>query len=352
MNERKMITFWICIVILFIPLVIGMNYFVDPYGIRDTKSAFVKNVTKNKHIRILNKLMVKSDYYLLGTSRLLRVDPLDVERVLGKSVHNINIEGSSFYENLYLAEDVKKINKNLIYGFDAFSLNSNRKQTKRLNELVSIKENYILENTLQYLSSEMLNDSVVHVLYKLLKKDRDYYFQKEDSLDLSKPTLSMIKEKAKLYPDFQIVPNKEINKLATILDKDDIVVIYPKYYEYYKFFQKHQSVEVKYFKAIKHLVKSTSAKVYMFYGINEITTNHNNFDKGGWHFKPKVAKEIFGCMLNNKCKNNSEVLLTADNVEGNLQELSDEIKKYDKYNVLLYQDHLTQHSYSSNLRYF
>ena len=143
MKEKRAIKIWASIVVLLIPLVLSINYFTDPYGIRNIEAAFVNNVTKNNHIRILNKLKVRSDYYLLGTSRLRRIDPLDIQRHLDKSVHNINIEGSSFYENLFLAEEVKAMKKNVIFGFDALTLNSNRKQIQRLNELIGIKKNYI-----------------------------------------------------------------------------------------------------------------------------------------------------------------------------------------------------------------
>ncbi len=326
MNEKKAINIWIISVVLFIPFVMGINYFTDPYGIRNIEAAFVKNVTKNNHIRILNKLNVKSDYYLLGTSRLLRVDPLDVQKHLNKKVHNINIEGSSFYENLFLAQEVKDRNKNVIFGFDAFTLNAQRKQSKRLNELIETKENYSLENLLQYASSQMLQDSLSHRAYKFLDKSREFYFEKENSTKTLKPTAAMINEKGKLYPNYEIISKEDIEKLAKLLDAEDRVVIYPKYYEYYKYFQTHNNIESAYFDAIKHLVKNTSAKVYIFYGINSITIDHNNFDKGGWHFKPRVGKEVFQCILKSKCNDNIGTLLRDENVAIYLKKLSNEIK--------------------------
>ncbi|MBL1243820.1 MAG: hypothetical protein COA39_005410 [Sulfurimonas sp.] len=326
MKEKRAIKIWASIVVLLIPLVLSINYFTDPYGIRNIEAAFVNNVTKNNHIRILNKLKVRSDYYLLGTSRLRRIDPLDIQRHLDKSVHNINIEGSSFYENLFLAEEVKAMKKNVIFGFDALTLNSNRKQIQRLNELIGIKKNYIYKNLLQYSSTQMLHDSLSHMAYKFLDKDRDYFFKKEDTFKAVKVTPSMLNERGKIYLDYEIIPNKDIEKLVRILDKGDVVVVYPLYYLYSKYFQEHKNIEVKYFNAIKYLVNNTSSKVYIFYGVNNITIDHNNFDKGGWHFKPKVGRAVFECILKMKCSDDFGTLLTVNNVEMHLNKLSYDIK--------------------------
>jgi len=325
MKEKRAIKIWASIVVLLVPLVLSINYFTDPYGIRNIEVAFVNNVTKNNHIRILNKLNVKSEYYLLGTSRLRRVDPLDIQRHLGKSVHNINIEGSSFYENLFLAEEVKAMQKNVIFGFDTLTLNINRKQTQRLNELIDIKNNYIVENSLQYSSMQMLQDSLSHIAYKFSDKDRDYFFKKEDTYKAVKVTESMVNERGKIYPNYEIIPNEDIKKLVRILDKGDVIVIYPLYYLYSKYFKEHKNIEVQYFNAIKYLVNNTSSKVYIFYGINKITIDHNNFDKGGWHFKPKVGRLVFECILKAQCSDDFGTLLTVNNVEMHLKKLSHDI---------------------------
>ena len=110
----------------------GFNYIVDAYGLNSNKNKYINNLTTINNPSVTNlKIKFKADYYLIGTSRVMRIDPNLIEKYLNnKRVYNINISGATFKENSMLAFKLKEQNLNFIYGFDAFSLNKNRLEQK------------------------------------------------------------------------------------------------------------------------------------------------------------------------------------------------------------------------------
>ena len=124
-------------------LIGGVNYIVDSYGLNSNKNKYINNLTTINNPSVTNlKIKFKADYYLIGTSRVMRIDPNLIEKYLNnKKVYNINISGATFKENSMLAFKLKEQNLNFIYGFDAFSLNKNRLEQKDLiNRYNSFKD--------------------------------------------------------------------------------------------------------------------------------------------------------------------------------------------------------------------
>ena len=336
MNIKKYLLVWLTAVFIIISIIGFINYKSDIYGINTLENKFINLTTTNNHIRILDKLNAEVDYYLIGTSRLLRVDPLMVEKYFKKSVRNINISGSSFYENLYLVQKVKEKSSNVIYGFDAFSLNENRKQLDRLEVLYEKEKNYNYEHVYQFFTTDYLNNSILYKFYEYIGKDINYAFNKENAYKPNKPTFKDIQKELDVYANYEIVPNAQIKKLAKTFTKNDIVIIYPKYYMYYKYFQKNYELEEKYFDALRILVNNTDAKVYSFYGINKLTTDYRNYDNSGWHFKPKIADKIFKCISQNNCSNMSGYLLTSENIENTLNNIQSDVNNYKSFMLMQY----------------
>ena len=60
------------------------------------------------------------------------------------------------------------------------------------------------------------------------------------------------------YNNYTLYPDEDILELSKLGGSDDIFIIYPKYIIYYKYFQKYQDIEDKYFHAIKLLVDTYS----------------------------------------------------------------------------------------------
>jgi len=359
MNGKKWIRTWFIIIIIITPTAGVFNYLIDPYGLNSNKNKFDDHLTSiNKPNITKLKINLQADYYLIGTSRVKRVNPVIIENYfLDKQVYNINISGATFRENSMLAHKVIGNGNNIIYGFDAFSLNKNRLKQDKLNVLTNRYETYqkkIESNTIysEFLSFDFLIMSMKDVVKRFLGVNLNQFTISENTRDYN-TTLENVEEKLDLsrqekvgpYTNFETVSEIDIIKLAKIATKDDIFIIYPKYFYYYKSFQKYQNIEEQYFTAIKTLVKNTEAKVWSFYQINSITTNEKNFDNNAWHFKPKIANLVFGKIYNDTSMtipNNFGVLLTKDNIDEHLENLKEQIKKYDLDKTK------HQHKYNSN----
>ena len=72
-------------------------------------------------------------YYLIGSSRMARVNPIVIERITGKETHNIKIDGATLSENRLLASKVKEQGNFFIYSFDVFSSNKSREKYSEIN---------------------------------------------------------------------------------------------------------------------------------------------------------------------------------------------------------------------------
>ena len=334
---------------LFVAIFIGgVNYIVDSYGLNSNKNKYINNLTTINNPSVTNlKIKFKADYYLIGTSRVMRIDPNLIEKYLNnKKVYNINISGATFKENSMLAFKLKEQNLNFIYGFDAFSLNKNRLEQKDLiNRYNSFKDEINEDmNINTYFSIDYFLLNIKDILKKILKIDLYKYFILENN-KVCKVTINGVEEhldlsnkgNKKSYTNFEIVKDDKILKLAQNTNKNDIFIIYPKHFYHYILFQKYQDIEEKYFSAIKLLVKNTNAQVWSFYGINEITLDEYNFDENGWHFKPKISNLIFAKIFNDKSVEVPEdfgVLVTKDNIDEHLENLRKQIKEYDLNKVL------------------
>jgi hypothetical protein len=318
----------------------AINYIIDPYGLNSNKNKFDTHLSYvNKPNITKLKINLGSDYYLIGTSRAMRVNPNLIEKYLpNKQVYSINISGATFKENSMLANKVIGNGNQIIYGFDAFSLNKNRFAEEEITNRYNTFKEVIKNETIlsEFLSIEFLIVSIEDVIKRILGFDinqttlneniEDYddisFEGIEKHLDLSNQGVK------KVYTNFETVPKTDIIQLAKTATKDDIFIIYPKYFYHYILFQKYQDIEVKYFNAIETLVQNTEAKVWSFYQINNITTNNKNFDKNGWHFKPKIADLIFAKIFNDDSATlhpKFGILLTKDNVEGELKKIHQEI---------------------------
>lgn len=271
---------------------------------------------------------IKSDgfYYLIGSSRMARVNPLLIESITDKKTHNIKIDGATLVENLELAKKVKTEGKFFIYSFDAFSLNKTREKFKELeNRLLIYKKELKKERFFtKYFNSDISIRSIQHVIKsskdeKLLKQfdeentrsDEFYY-----NLALNNTGINNDIDKAN-FSNYKAYSSDEIIKLANLGSKEDIFIIFPKYVSFYSIFSNFQDIQNKYLNAVRNLVLNTDAQVWSFYGVNEITLEKNNFIDNGWHFKPKVSNIIFKEVFDTYelSANKNGVLLTKENID-------------------------------------
>ena len=106
-------SFLIVLILLFL-----MNYLIDPYGYQSRDDKFVKNLTMFNKPNVTNA-RINSDgyYYLIGSSRMARVDPNIIESYSKKETHNIKLDGATLKENTFIASKVKENGRFFIYSF-------------------------------------------------------------------------------------------------------------------------------------------------------------------------------------------------------------------------------------------
>jgi hypothetical protein len=332
--KRLLILFFVLLV-----CILCMNYLVDPYGYNVRNGKFIKNLTMFNKPHVTNaRVNSKGYYYLIGSSRMARINPLEIEKMTGMKTHNIKIDGATLIENTMLATEVKIRDKYFIYSFDVFSSNQNRQQYEEIKNRVSIYKNEMSNNKIfgKFFNSDITIRTLQHLIKKLKNEKLDKQHLEEndrlssfslDQMSIESGVLSN-REKAN-FSNFTVYSDELINKLAKLGNKNDIFIIFPKYAPYYALFSKHQDIEQKYFSAVRTLVNNTEAQVWSFYGNNVITQNLNNFIDNGWHFKPKVGKKIFEEIFTTNHKKldfSSGVLLTKSNLESYLIDISSEIE--------------------------
>lgn len=291
-------SFLIVIVLLFL-----MNYLIDPYGYQSRDDKFVKNLTMFNKPNVTNA-RIHSDgyYYLIGSSRMARVNPIVIERITGKKTHNIKIDGATLSENRLLASKVKEQGNFFIFGFDVFSSNKSREKYSEINNRYDSYTKELESSTLfdKYFNSDITIRSIQHVIKNLRSEDLNKQYLEQNSrysdlrFDLSLKNSGVLNNLDKSnFSNFESYSSEEIVKLAKLGSKDDIFIILPKHASFYYLFSKYQDIENQYFSAVRELVLNTKAQVWSYYGLNDITQNENNFIDNGWHFKPLVSNIIF-----------------------------------------------------------
>jgi hypothetical protein len=324
------------LIVLF--LLILINYLVDPYGYQSRDNKFVKNLTMFNKPNVTNA-RIHSDgyYYLIGSSRMARVNPIVIERITGKKTHNIKIDGATLSENRLLASKVKEQGNFFIYSFDVFSSNKSREKYSEINTRFNTYLKELESSTLfdKYFNSDITIRSIQHAVKYLRGENLNKQYLEQNSrysdlrYDLSLKNSGVLNNLDKSnFSNFESYSSEEIVKLAKLGTKDDIFIILPKHTSFYYLFSKYQDIENQYFSAVKKLVHNTKAQVWSYYGLNDITQNENNFIDNGWHFKPKVSNVIFQEVfeLRGQIENQAiGVLITKENLNDYLSFVSKDI---------------------------
>ena len=317
-----------------VSFILLFNYLIDPYGYQSRDNKFLKNLTMFNKPNVTNsRLKSEGFYYLIGSSRMARVDPKVIESITRKKTHNIKIDGSTLYENSLLATKVKENQNYFIYSFDAFSLNKSRERYKEIKNRSQIFNSKLNENIFftKYFNGDITIRSIQHLIKFLNGENIDKQYLEENSRDslfnsslaLNNSGVQNNLDKSN-FSNYQSYSDKAIIKLALIGKKGDIFIVLPKYIYYYSLFSKYQNIEKQYFDALRLLVLNTEAQVWSFYGDNKISRLDNNFIDNGWHFKPKVSNIIFNEVFANDRSYKSKIghLLTKENINDYLDDMA------------------------------
>ena len=333
-KEKRFIILFFIFLILMIPANYLFNYIIDPFGLKSTKDKFVDQLNQQWVYLYKARVVEKAPYYLLGTSRTEQIDCDLTSNYLKKHLIYLGMSNQSLKEALFLIERIKANNNNFISGFDVIASNAYH-PIKDIRVQKAFDKPDLTSQIMLNIKLKTTQESAIYLLRKIFQQERDIKFQ-----ELNKELYSYTSEKIdyKVKEDIQYknyTVNKEsqenVLKLAKLADSNDIIIIFPKLASYYKKFQEHYNIESQYFNLIKLLAENTNAKIWSFYGINEITTNKENFDNMGWHFKPKVGNLILARIFNDtsiKIPQNFGVLIDKNNVDEYLKFLHNEVKKY------------------------
>ena len=344
MKAKLWLKVWLITVVIAVSLVGVVNYIVDPYGLRSNKDHYVEYLCYLNNPAVTNlKINLQADTYLIGTSMVIRIDPNVVEAITHKRVFNVNNAGATLPENMMIAKKVKAKGAHFVYGFDAFSLNKMRLRNPEIkNRLETYKEALQKDPLIDitYFSFTTFVDTLNTLLKEAASKPYSKDYEKENNIHYE-TTLEDVDHHLELstngsrnmFSDFETFDDEMVIELAKLADKEDIFVIYPKQFYHYVLFQRHLDIEAKYFHAIKLLVENTNAKVYSFYGENEVTRNSDNFDADGWHFKPSITPKIMAKIYGDKAASEGEVfgtVLDKTNIDRYLDEMHQSLQKYQK----------------------
>lgn len=319
---KKFVFLSLLFVLITYSILYVLCYAIDPYGYYSRQNKFDANLCYVNKTSVLNNKIVNGDgLFLIGSSRMMRVHPLMVEKYTNTPTYNINISGVSIAEEILLISKIKSQSKNnkFIASLDDFSINVDyQKRPEIANRIrqyqLSLKENSYL------LSIDEIITSLKTIFMILNKKDINSEHLKENktsyAYDLNKIVQDLESGGLRNYSiDFDAL--KAIGKLGT---KNDIFVIFPKFEAHYLAYNKY-GVDEKYFEAIRYLVNNSNAQIWSFYEFNNITSCKENFDENGYHFKPKIGEMIIERIHNNSNQNKFGILLTKENVDDYLNKV-------------------------------
>lgn len=311
---------------------------LDPYGLINNKDKNIANLTTQDSFVVSAKLESPMQYVLLGTSRTLRIDPLLPQNYLHSKVTHLGFHGQSISQWNMILEKVKQRNINVILGLDSFSLN--QFYDEKLNLGVKLFKDAMNKNSNFYFLHKIFIEEALFSPITKYYAQRDAILQFYDTErinpysyeDIALFTVGREKGGGRNYS----ISKEKVDTLVGFLKKGDIIILFPKYYLWYKVFSQTSSLSTKtiqdcYFDVIKQIVKTTNAKVWSFYGINTITLNKENFDNLGQHFKPKISPLIFARIFNDKNIKVPEdfgVLLTKENIDEELEKIKKIEKQY------------------------
>lgn len=305
-------TFILTLLILFLSFFI-IDSLLDPFGIHSVEKQRVEDLTAEHAFLFPSKLANQSQLYILGTSRTLRFDIAEIQKLSGKKTTFLGLSGSDISQWNLLLNEIHKRGGSAIIGLDLFSLNA--KYGKENNKSQILLQDAIKNKSLFFEKAYFLNPLYIQTLAKSSIKNlfstRIQHFENLNSETYSTPIIT------KTYKNFTLW-NNEVNKLIKQLKDTDYIVIFPEFFQYYCFYQQELLLD-SYLKAISKIVLESEAKVWSFMDINELTTNRLNYDDNAWHFKPNIASTIAQAIFlqNNKYG----ILLTKENLKRKIEKI-------------------------------
>lgn len=305
-------SFILTLLILFLSFFI-IDQLLDPFGIHSVEKQRVEDLTAEHAFLFPSKLANQSQLYILGTSRTLRFDIAEIQKLSGKKTTFLGLSGSDISQWNLLLNKIHQRGGSAIIGLDLFSLNA--KYGKENNKSQTLLQDVVKNKSPFFEKIYFLNPLYIQTLIKSSIKNlfstRIQHFKNLNSETYSTPIITKTYENFTLWDD-------EINKLVKQLKSTDYIVIFPEFFQYYCFYQRELLLN-SYLETISKIVLESKAEVWSFMDINELTTNRFNYDDNAWHFKPNIASTIAQTIFLQN--NNYGTLLTKQNLRKEIEKI-------------------------------
>ena len=344
LSSKSYVLAFVMLVVCFILPIAGIYYIcvelLDVYGLKSTYHKYTQNLISEEKFLYPLRVEAQAPCYIVGTSRTRYMDYDKLSTYFKRHCVRLGISSAVLEEWIFLIQKIKAHKSHFILGLDVFSLNTNGFGTQNRGRIQQAWDITLGTFPLKAPIKALLNEREADTFFADFNH-KNYTFSPQS-----------------IGRDFFINPNEwhphyvyyeidfeKIHALAQLITSQDIIILFPKYFAYYHFFQKYNEIQSQYFKAVTYLVKHTQAQVWSFYGINSITLNPTNFDDSGWHFKTKIGNLIMSRIFNDadiEVPTDFGVLLTKDNVDSYLALLSKQIQDSPYVQPLYAYNHIEQ----------
>jgi hypothetical protein len=357
MNSKRWLKTWIILIALSIPLLISVNYIVDPLNILHTKFLKQDFQTNERFLKVeyLDKNNFKYNSYLFGSSRIGTTNTEDIEKYIPNSkFYNLTISSGNFYDYLYHLKyfikkkyPIKNIYLQIDIGNMGYYGNSNLGYLGKLyppvvNESLdmfyikyltsflpmSIKGKIQLNMTEAKENENHISTTGIHTSKtkeQLLISNCKEYVKNEQSFH---------KNYKRIFSAIFIKETIEALKNIQAICKDNNITLYV----FTTPINKNMMDTIKvndYFSFLKAI--SIVTDFYDFSGYNSITMNNCNYYEYS-HYRPLVGKLIAGRIFNDTMMDipsDFGVYVTKSNIDEHILDLKEQIKRYDLNKILL-----------------
>ncbi len=351
MKSKKWLLYWVIIVILSVPILVSVNYIVDPLNILHTKF-FKQEYQMNERfmkIEFLKDNHQKYNSYMFGSSRIGTTSPKDIEKYIPNSkFYNFTISSGNLsdylihlkffikrkweIDNLYLQIDIGDMG---YYGNTHLGHLGKYYPEVKGENLTSFYFNYLtsflplsikgkIELNLKDVKTNeyFLNTTGIYIHRKAekeLTEDCEKYVTKEQTFHIAnKRFLSAIYLKE---------ATTALSKIVSICNDNNISL-----YVFTTPYNKNNMDTVKIDDYLKFLSSIASiTNFYDFSGYNTVTTNNCNYYEYS-HYRPLVGKLIAAKIFNDKTVDVPKdfgVFVTKNNINEHLKNMKEQIQNYD-----------------------
>lgn len=341
MNAKKWLKIWFGITAIVIPLIVGLNFFIDPMWFFSHSNKFnslqvdfderLQKSIKLKYNENLNNI----DTLLLGSSRSTYYNQ---NKFGNMQVYNFAFSGAYPYEYKYYINYAKALKrdefKNIILGLDFYGCGYKKEKKEKPDYLSDLDKNplYILSN---YVSLDASKYSFNNIAKSISNHAGGRSYNRKNIVFVDKQNTKKVEERAdsrsKAYWKNMSYDENYVNILQDLKNQNQkskfIIYTTPLSKPFLRVLYRDKKLKEYYFRWIKDMV-FVFDKVYFFTLPNKLSENYTIYSKDGDHFYPEAVENISKIISGQKEIKGYGIIITRDNVDKVLGDLDKQIKDY------------------------